>query len=100
MSKEREVRERLYRHYLNSGERPRGPDDLAPRAATLRHLVARHFPTDRRAPILDLGCGHGALIHFAREAGYTAISGVDVSPVQVATAHTLGIEGVEQGPRN
>jgi len=98
VSSEKEVRERLYRHYQSGhGAVPRTLAELAPRAATLRRVVRDHFPAERDAPILDLGCGHGALLHFAREAGYTRLAGVDASPRQVAAAHELGIEGVEQG---
>ena len=43
-----------------------------------------------------MGCGHGALIYAARREGYQNIKGVDGSPEQVAAAHSLGIEGVEQ----
>jgi cyclopropane fatty-acyl-phospholipid synthase-like methyltransferase len=46
---------------------------------------------------LDLGCGHGTLIHFAREAGYRIIEGVDRSPEQIAVAKRLGIHGVRHG---
>jgi cyclopropane fatty-acyl-phospholipid synthase-like methyltransferase len=47
--------------------------------------------------ILDLGCGHGALIHVARQMGYKNVDGVDGSPEQVAAAQRLGIRGVEEG---
>lgn len=47
--------------------------------------------------MLDLGCGHGALLHFAREAGYTSLQGVDGSSQQVEAARRLGIAGVEEG---
>jgi 2-polyprenyl-3-methyl-5-hydroxy-6-metoxy-1,4-benzoquinol methylase len=60
-------------------------------------LFRKHFPADRSVEVLDLGCGHGALIHFARRAGYTNTRGVDGSPEQVAAARRLGIEGVEEG---
>jgi predicted TPR repeat methyltransferase len=46
--------------------------------------------------ILDLGCGHGALVHLARQAGYRNIRGVDVAPEQVAAAKRLGIDEVVQ----
>ncbi len=59
--------------------------------------MARHFPADRTARILDLGCGHGALLHFAREAGFVHLAGVDGSAPQVAAARALGIEGVREG---
>jgi cyclopropane fatty-acyl-phospholipid synthase-like methyltransferase len=59
--------------------------------------VREHFPIDRDAAVLDVGGGHGALIHFAREAGYRNLRSVDRSPEQVAAAQRLGIEGVEEG---
>ncbi|PIP43376.1 MAG: methyltransferase, partial [Deltaproteobacteria bacterium CG23_combo_of_CG06-09_8_20_14_all_60_8] len=59
--------------------------------------MRQHFPVDKGVAILDLGCGHGALIHVARELGYRNLRGVDGSPEQVAAARRLGIEGVEAG---
>jgi SAM-dependent methyltransferase len=93
-------RERIYRHYVEAATRNLAPDTiegLGPRRPYLRRLVAQHFPTQRDAAILDLGCGHGALLHAAREAGYTNLSGIDNSPAQVAAARKLGIDGVTQG---
>jgi SAM-dependent methyltransferase len=92
-------RERLYARYASGGPAsvPESLSGLRPRAPYLRRLVARHFPADRDAAILDVGCGHGALLHFAREAGYCNLAGVDVSAEQVEAARRLGIEGVEQG---
>ena len=49
------------------------------------------------ATILELGCGHGALIHIARQMGFRNFNGVDGSPEQVAVARRLGIDGVVQG---
>lgn len=93
-------RDRIYNNYVHARHQALAPDSvvgLAPRAAYLRRLVRRHFPQDHNARILDLGCGHGAILHFAREAGYTDIRGVDGSPEQVAAARKLGIAGVEEG---
>ena len=93
-------RQRIYNSYVHSRAEPLAPEAMAglkPRAAYLRRLVARHFPQDHQASILELGCGYGALLHFAREAGYTQVSGVDGSPQQVAAARRLGIAGVSEG---
>lgn len=60
-------------------------------------LVAEHFPAARDAVILEVGCGYGALLHVARAAGYTNLSGIDASPEQVAAAAKLGIAGVTEG---
>lgn len=92
-------RTRIYGAYVSGRQESLAPatlEGLKPRVPSLRKLVRRHFPAELNVPILDLGCGHGALIHVARQAGYSNIRGVDGSPEQVAAAKVLGIEGVEQ----
>jgi SAM-dependent methyltransferase len=72
-------------------------DGLARRKAFLERLVRDHFPPSRDARVLDLGCGHGALVWAARNLGYGRVEGVDASPEQVAAAAALGIAGVRRG---
>jgi 2-polyprenyl-3-methyl-5-hydroxy-6-metoxy-1,4-benzoquinol methylase len=96
----KEYRGRIYGQYVSSRFETLAPttlDDLRPRATYLRKLIRDHFPTDRNAKILDLGCGHGALLHFAREAGYRNLEGVDRSSEQVAAARQVGIDGISEG---
>jgi SAM-dependent methyltransferase len=93
-------RERIYGDYVNAASAPLAPESvegLDGRRPTLARFIADHFPADRAARIVDLGCGHGALLHFARQAGYTNVSGIDGSPAQVAAAQRLGITGIRQG---
>lgn len=94
-----DYRDRIYGEYLRGmgQDTPLNLKQLAPRAPALERTIRKFFPTQRDARILDLGCGHGALIHFARKAGFSNVSGVDVSAEQVATAFALGIQGVAQG---
>lgn len=93
-------RTRIYASYVQAREQPLAPLTLAglgPRAPYLRKLIREHFPSDTNSVIMDLGCGHGALIHFAREQGYHDVRGVDGSVEQVAAAKRLGIKGVYEG---
>lgn len=93
-------RTRIYSSYTTARQQSIAPvslDDLNPRLPFLKELVRRHFPSDSMAKILDLGCGHGALIHVARQMGYNNVDGVDGSPEQVAVARRLGILGVQEG---
>lgn len=95
-----EYRKRIYAHYVNGRAQFLAPSTLAglaPRMPSLRKLVREHFPADRDSEILDVGCGHGAIVYAAQQAGYINIRGVDGSPEQVAAARKLGISGVTQG---
>jgi 2-polyprenyl-3-methyl-5-hydroxy-6-metoxy-1,4-benzoquinol methylase len=93
-------RERIYQRYVHARDQALAPptvEGLEPRSQYFTKLIHTHYPADRRSAILDLGCGHGALIHFSRKEGYTNIRGVDNSSEQVAASWRLGIEGVEEG---
>ena len=81
-------RQRLYQHY--SADETPGPDRLDLRAAHLQRLIRQHFPPDQGAAILDIGCGHGAILSFARQAGYHNTVGIDWSASQVAEAEPAG----------
>ena len=90
------VRARLYGRYRSNQEFIEPDDERRQRAPYLRHLISRHFPEDRSARVLDLGCGTGALLYFLRESGYTSIAGVDNSPEQIEEAKLLGFTEVRQ----
>jgi 2-polyprenyl-3-methyl-5-hydroxy-6-metoxy-1,4-benzoquinol methylase len=93
-------RSRIYDFYVHSRLESLAPADLdsiRSGGSYHRQLIRRHFPPNRDAAILDLGCGHGSLIYLARQKGYANIAGVDRSPEQVAEARRLGIEGVVEG---
>jgi 2-polyprenyl-3-methyl-5-hydroxy-6-metoxy-1,4-benzoquinol methylase len=88
---------RLYERYLTEQVRFSAETiqlALAQRAPYLRRMIASCLPPDKSARILDLGCGYGGILHFLREAGYSNIAGVDVSPEQIDLAQRLGFEDV------
>ncbi len=96
----RDYQERIYGQYVHARTEPLAPptvEGLEPRRAYLENLIKQHFPKDRGAQILDLGCGHGTILYFARKHGYRNLVGVDVSQEQVTAAHQLGINEVQQG---
>lgn len=95
-----DYRPRLYARYslhATAGRTSLTPADLASRRPYLNALIRRHFPEDRAARVLDLGCGPGALLFFAREHGYRHVRGVDASATQVQCAHSLGLTDVRHG---
>lgn len=58
--------------------------------------LARYLPTDKSSRIVDLGCGFGGMVEAANRLGYNNVSGYDISAEQVATAHALGINNVQE----
>src|SRR5207249_4562534 len=44
--------------------------------------------------ILELGCGHGALLYFLKHNGFTCVDGVDISREQVRLAESLGLQNI------
>ena len=96
-----DIRTRILNRYVSTHASVSGAaQGLQRRRPFLDRLVADHFPPARDAAILDLGCGHGAVLWAAQRAGYTRLSGVDASPEQVAEAARLGIAGVRLGDLN
>jgi 2-polyprenyl-3-methyl-5-hydroxy-6-metoxy-1,4-benzoquinol methylase len=57
-------------------------------------MISTWIPNNRDTRVLDLGCGHGALMYFLREAGYRRVTGIDGSPEQISAAKALGLEDV------
>jgi predicted TPR repeat methyltransferase len=58
-------------------------------SARIAELLAAHLP-GRTAPVLDLGCGTGAVGVRLAELGLTTIDGVDLSPEMLAIAGQTG----------
>ena len=93
-------RNRIYGSYVSGRTEMLAPDSIAgltPRLPYLRQLVRRHMPENREAAILDIGCGHGAMLYALQQAGYRNARGVDGSAEQAQAAARLGIAGVQQG---
>jgi SAM-dependent methyltransferase len=96
-----DIRARILNRYVSTHASVSGAaQGLQRRRPFLDRLVGEHFPPARDARILDLGCGHGAILWAAQRAGYTNLDGVDASPEQVAEATRLGIPGVRLGDLN
>jgi SAM-dependent methyltransferase len=93
-----DYRQRLFDYYVSSGQATADPATaLSSRRASHEKLIRHHFPPEREIQGIDLGCGFGALLHFAHRAGYRNLRGVDTSREQVELAAELGIEGVSLG---
>ncbi len=89
----------LYKAYLSSqgeGESAVIAAHVQVRESQCHRIIREFFPQDRQVRILELGCGYGALLHYAAAAGYGNIRGVDSSPEQIAAARKSGINAVTE----
>lgn len=80
-------RSRIYADY---GKNFQDAPETFDRKASSRWGRARVYhlrgwlPESKSAPVVDLACGGGKLLHCFIEQGYTEVHGVDISPDQVA----------------
>ena len=99
MPKLKDYRQRYYQSYVTSmsGSISATYDGINSRRHLAKWIISKLFPEDKQISIYEIGCGHGAFIHAAKNAGYSNIKGVDNSEQQVLAAKKLGIEEVSYG---
>lgn len=85
-------RSRIYAEYASRfQDAPETFDVKAARkwGGPYRYYLRRWLPERRDARILDVACGGGKLLQFYLDCGYTKISGIDLSPEQIALARQV-----------
>ncbi len=87
----KDYRSRLYGRYVTAHLSGSIEERVKVRKPYLYRLIDMHFPEKLDAHILEIGCGHGALIYYAKEVGYNHLEGVDTSLEQVEEAWKLGL---------
>lgn len=94
-------KEVLYQSYVSSGQvmgfKGTPEEQFRGRRHYLRSVIRTHFPADRSSRIVDIACGHGKLLYFLRQMGYSHLCGVEGSVEQVELARQLGIPEVQLG---
>jgi SAM-dependent methyltransferase len=88
-----DYREQYYGKYFSTQVQPRGgllsqQDQFNWIKGTLQR-IQKWLPEDRHAPILDVGCGTGMLLSLYTQLGYKDLTGIDISPEQVALSKIL-----------
>jgi 2-polyprenyl-3-methyl-5-hydroxy-6-metoxy-1,4-benzoquinol methylase len=84
-------RDRLYEAYAS--QHAGCGNDMAA-ALIYRREIRPFLPGSAAGPVIDIGCGQGALVKLLLADGYDA-RGVDISPEQVAIAHAVGVDRVQ-----
>lgn len=60
-----------------------------------KYYYQRHFPKDKNAKVLDIGCGIGSFVYFMQSLGYSNVQGMDVSKEQIEAGLKLGIKDLK-----
>jgi SAM-dependent methyltransferase len=64
-------------------------------AAAFQRYLRGWLPDDRRARIIDLGCGSGRMLYLLRQLGYENLQGIDISAEQVQLARQVVDDVIE-----
>lgn len=94
-----EWKQRLYDNYISTGQSGININPkMVLRIENYPHylrFIKKFLPKEKDISILDLACGHGALIFCLKELGYNNIRGIDISPEQVDLAHKFGLNEIQ-----
>ncbi len=91
-------RDKFYERYISThtGDLYHRPSlaDIRGHFVTWESYYGRFLPREKRARILDAGCGDGGFVYWLQERGYENAEGIDVSKEQMERAGKLGIRNV------
>lgn len=79
-----------YTHYYRRWH-PETPEHQAEMSAFYRRVLGPHLPTDKAAPVLDVGCGGGYALAALQELGLTRLTGVESDAGQAASCRSKGL---------
>jgi len=84
----RGYRQKYYGRYISLRGDEREPQlkDYRQCADVFKAHLRNWLPADRNSPVLDMGCGDGKFLFLLEQMGYTDLTGVDLSPEQIAQA--------------
>lgn len=91
-----DYRSRIYGQYVSAFKGHQAADAELPAFRRQFHIYDNYFRgiTQRDLPTqaLEIGCGPGSLLYWARERGWPQLTGLDLSAEQVAVAQALGLD--------
>lgn len=76
---------------LNSYFKNRGIDTDYYLSFQLPQYLKDELPTDKSAPILDIGCGFGQMLLRLKDEGFTQLNGVDIGNESVDFCNSVGL---------
>ncbi|HJR58777.1 MAG TPA: class I SAM-dependent methyltransferase [Vicinamibacterales bacterium] len=88
-------KDRFFERYRSTHVGHRKPPSTRARLERRARVWRRHFgdliPRNRKAVILDVGCGEGSFLWWLDRLGYTNSRGIEISTEELAVAQGLGV---------
>ncbi|MCX5784284.1 MAG: class I SAM-dependent methyltransferase [Elusimicrobia bacterium] len=86
-----EYRKKIYPKYTShmTGYANLSEDDYVRWGEAAASYLNGWLPQNKQAQCLDVACGAGHLLHMLKTKGYSNLTGIDISPEQVATAKRI-----------
>jgi 2-polyprenyl-3-methyl-5-hydroxy-6-metoxy-1,4-benzoquinol methylase len=85
-----DFRSQFYDRYVSAFKHENASLAPAELAHYFRWCDARYFPIlahlEKISSILELGCGHGRILNYLKQKGFTNVKGIDISEEQIALA--------------
>jgi SAM-dependent methyltransferase len=83
-------RSRLYDSYVSTFKHENATLTASALAHYYKWCDARYYPAleslPKPASIIELGCGHGRILNYLQQKGFTNVKGIDISAEQIAIA--------------
>lgn len=96
-----DYRERFYANYVSKNTLhlfgKLSVRDIEKQFVVWKKYFSEFLPKDKKASIVELGCGNGGLVYWLQSMGYENASGMDASHEQVEYAKNLGVKNITQG---
>jgi 2-polyprenyl-3-methyl-5-hydroxy-6-metoxy-1,4-benzoquinol methylase len=95
-----DYREKFYAKYISKNTRylygELSIKDIKKQFVVWDKYFGGFLPKNKKASIIELGCGNGGLVYWLQNIGYPSACGIDASPEQVEHAKSLGVKNITQ----
>lgn len=70
-------------------------DEFRVRSVMYQKQMGNYLPENKKANIIDVGCGNGSVVWWLIQAGYYNAEGIDISEEQIESAIKIGVPNVK-----
>jgi 2-polyprenyl-3-methyl-5-hydroxy-6-metoxy-1,4-benzoquinol methylase len=93
-----DYRKKIYSRYVSENTKPLYGeitiDNIKSQFKIWDTYFSKFLPDNKKAEVIELGCGNGGLVYWLQNIGYSYASGIDTSGEQVACAKKFGVKNI------